>query len=391
MKIVFATGIFPPDIGGPATYVDGVAREFLGSGTAVEVITYGDSAGSDVPFPVTRISRSRAIPMRYASFFRAVRRSLRGDAVAYLQDPVSAGLPAALAGLSRKKPYVVKIVGDLAWEIGRERGLVEDEIEAFQVKRYSGLVERVRTAERFVAKRAARIVTPSHFLEGIVAGWGVAPEKIDVVYNAVRFPKGLPSARDDARKVLGLEGDPILITAGRMVPWKGFETIVDAMPDILAKHPAARLLIVGQGPGEKDLRRRIEASKLGGAVQLTGTLDKNAMALHLRASDIFVLASTYEGFSHLLLEAMLAGVPVVASRVGGNPELIEDGENGLLATPERAAMAEAVMRVADDAELRAKLARNGRERVRHFRWEDMVSRTYAILQKVADVSSNSSR
>ena len=78
MKVVFATGIFPPDIGGPATYVNGLARHLSRSGKDVEVIAYGEPTDTDTPFPVTRISRSRLLPIRYASFFHSVRRSLRG-------------------------------------------------------------------------------------------------------------------------------------------------------------------------------------------------------------------------------------------------------------------------------------------------------------------------
>jgi len=391
MKVVFATGIFPPDIGGPATYVDGLARALSHEGTGVEVVTYGEGDENQAPFPVTRIGRSRSLPIRYTSFFLAVRRSLQRETLAYLQDPVSAGLPATLAALSKKAPTVVKIVGDLAWEIGRERGLVGEGVEDFQSRPHRGVVGRLQAAQRFVARSATRVVTPSAFLKKIVTGWGVDPERIEVIFNAVRSPESPLAKREEARRRLGLEPGPIVMTAGRMVPWKGFDTLVAAMPEVLAREPEARLLIAGSGPGEEGLRRRIEAASLERKVRLLGPLDRESLALYLRASDVFVLGSTYEGFSHVLLEAMLAELPVVASRVGGNPELIEDGEHGLLVDPEPSSIVSALLRLLEDGRLREVLAKRGRERARTFRWPDMVTRTKALLQDAAETSSRSRR
>jgi glycosyltransferase involved in cell wall biosynthesis len=392
MKVVFATGIFPPDIGGPATYVDGLARELVRGGTEVEVVTYGEGEESETPpFPVARIDRSRSLPIRYASFFRAVRRSLRSEALAYLQDPVSAGLPAACAALSKRAPMVVKIVGDLAWEIGRENGLVAEEIEEFQSRPHRGIVKRLQAAQRFVARSANRVVTPSAFLKKIVTGWGVDPGRIEVIFNAVRPPESPLASREQARRRLGLEPGPIVITAGRMVPWKGFETVVEAMPGVLLREPEARLLVAGSGPGEKALRRQIESAGLGRSILLLGPLGRESLALHLRASDVFVLGSTYEGFSHVLLEAMLAELPVVASRVGGNPEVIEDGEHGLLVDPEPPSIVSALVRLLQDQNLREALGRRGRERAEMFRWQDMVGRTTALLQDAAETSSKRRR
>jgi glycosyltransferase involved in cell wall biosynthesis len=391
MRIVIATGIFPPDIGGPATYVDGLARELLRQGADVEIVTYGKADDRASPFPVVRVDRSRSLPIRYASFFRAVRQSLKHQSLVYLQDPVSAGLPATLAALSKQDPTVVKIVGDLAWEIGRERGLVAEEIEEFQSRAHRGVVRMLQTAQRFVAQSATRIVTPSAFLKKIVTGWGVDPERIEVIFNAVRHTESRTVKRDEARKRLELGPGPIAITAGRMVPWKGFEMIVTAMPDIIAREPRARLLIAGSGPGEEGLRHQIDAAGLKPHVLLLGPLDHKSLALYFRASDVFVLGSTYEGFSHVLLEAMLAELPVVATRVGGNPELIEDGKEGILVEPAPFTIVSALLRLFGNERLREALAERGLARAREFRWSDMVSRTTKLLHEAAETSSNSRR
>lgn len=385
MKITIATGIFPPDIGGPATYVNGLAPELMDRGWEVEVVTYGDDGPEPSAFPVRRVSRKPSLPARYASYFRATRAALRGDAnLAYVQDPVSAGLPATLAAMSLSKPTVVKIVGDLAWEISRDQSIVNDEVDEFQTKRYGALVETMRRAQRFVVRRASRVITPSHYLKDLVCGWGARAEDVHVIENGIRAKAETRKTRDEARHNLGLEGGPILITAGRLVPWKGFETVIESMPAILREHPGARLLIVGSGPREASLRALIATLELGDAVELLGSRPSPELAMHLKASDIFVLASTYEGFSHLLLEAMQSELPIVASRAGGNPEIVTDGENGLLVEPVPHDVETALLRLLADPALRQRLAQSGKARARDFTWESMVSRTASLLQEVVE-------
>lgn len=206
MRVVIATGIFPPDIGGPATYVEGLAPELCGKGWDVEVVTYGEASSDEFPFPVARISRGSRLPRRYASYFVSMRKALAGADLVYIQDPMSAGLPATLAALTRRKPVVLKVVGDLAWEIGRAQGVVQDEVGDFQTKSYGAFVEGMRRAQRFVARRATRIITPSRYLKELVSGWGVESERVHVIENGARPKPESRMAPKDARQRLGLEG-----------------------------------------------------------------------------------------------------------------------------------------------------------------------------------------
>ena len=189
----------------------------------------------------------------------------------------------------------------------------------FQTKSYGAFVEGMRRAQRFVARRATRIITPSRYLKELVSGWGVESERVHVIENGARPKPESRMAAEGRPAAVGARGHPILITAGRLVPWKGYEAVIESMPAILRSHPRARLLIVGSGPHESALREQIEKLELGSAVRLLGARTPSELAMHLRASDVFVLASTYEGFSHLLLEAMQSELAIVASRAGGNP------------------------------------------------------------------------
>jgi glycosyltransferase involved in cell wall biosynthesis len=390
MRIVFATGIYPPDIGGPATYVRRLAGELHRRGEDVEVVTYGEAAKTDSPYFVRRVSRQVSLPLRYLSFFVAVRRASRAADLVYLQDPLSSGLPGLLAARSLGRPAIVKIVGDLAWEIASGQGLIADSIEDFQTRRYGLVIEAARRSQRFVARNAERVLVPCHYLKTLVSGWGVTPARIDVVYNSLPKTAGPAPPREEARRQLSLRSETVLISAGRMVPWKGFDTLIRLMPDLLAQHPSLRLLIVGAGPCENELKCLARELNLGDAVTFTGQLDTESMALHLRASDLMVLLSSYEGFSHLLLEAMSAGLPVLASDVGGNHELIENGETGILAPvsdPDR--IKESLMKLCGDAGLRARLARAGQARISKLSWEQMFEETSAVFQRAFDVHSRS--
>ena len=384
MRITFATGIYPPDIGGPATYVSHLARDLFNKGWQVSVVTYGEGTESEPPFPVERVSRSAILPSRYVSFAGAVRRASRATDVIYAQDPLSSGLPALIAARTLRRPFAVKIVGDLAWEIGLEQGRVKDNIQTFQEKKYGPVIGGARRAQRFVARSADRVVVPSEFLKSLVLGWGVRNDRIAVVHNSLPDVQ-IVITREAARQALSFgpsSRDTVIVSAGRLVPWKRFDLLIRLMPGIRSAVSSARLLIIGTGPCEKELRELVAGLKLDKAVTLVGRLDADRMRLHLMASDILVLASSYEGFSHLLLESMRAGLPVVATDVGGNHELIQNGSSGILVPidkPDR--LAAALVELCKNPTSRARLARAGRERSTYFTWEKMVDATVAALRR----------
>jgi glycosyltransferase involved in cell wall biosynthesis len=114
------------------------------------------------------------------------------------------------------------------------------------------------------------------------------------------------------------------------MPWKGFKMLVKIMPQLLEINQFFRLVIVGDGPEMRAMEQMVKNLNLDKKVYLVGKKSKEELALYLAAADVFVLNSGYEGFSHQLLEAMACNVPVVASAVGGNKELIEQGQNGFL-------------------------------------------------------------
>ena len=385
MRVLFATGIYPPDIGGPATYVSGLAQELRRRGIGVSVVTYG-RAGNDVPgpFPVRRVSRARSLPLRYVDFLTSVYREAREADVVYLQDPLSSGLPGWLGARLARKPVLLKIVGDAAWEIARDSGAVSDDFGLFQENTYPARIEGIRRAQRLVARRVDRIVVPSRFLRKVVTRWGVNERRIDVVLNSIPEPDRPEVKREAARESLGLEGRTVILSAGRLVPWKGFDTLIRLAAGMKEEFPRVRWLIAGGGPGEEGLRRLRQDVGAESVVTLLGAVPRERMDEYMTACDLFVLWSGYEGLSHVLLEAMRVGRAIVASDAGGNPELIETGRSGrLVAWRDDPALGRALAELCRDAGERERLGRGAAAAASRFSWPAMVESTLDLLQRMA--------
>lgn len=189
-----------------------------------------------------------------------------------------------------------------------------------------------------------------------------------------------PEARAAARRALGLDRDaPVVGTVGNFTAKKDHATLLDAFAQVHAGQPDARLVLVGLGPLEEQLREQAERLGLGDAVLFTGMRD-DVFEL-LPALDVFVLSSRFEGLPIALLEAMASGVAPVATKVGGIPEVITHGDDGLLIDPgDPGVLAAALTKVLDDDGDRARLAAAARRRAGDFDLGRAVRRIEAIYE-----------
>lgn len=325
-KILICTGIYPPDIGGPATYVKTLENELPKHGFEVRIITYADESSNDNN--IIKINRNEAIIIKYLKYFTAVLNNISWADSVYAQGPFSSGLPVWLASKIKKKKYYLKVVGDYAWERGQQKAGIIDSVDDFQDKKYDFLTELVRMIEQMVARNAEKVIVPSRYLKSIVEKWGLVDSRIKVIYNAVK-DASLAINKTEARKKLGLEGFA-MITGGRLTPWKGLMLLVDLLPELLKVKKDIKLVIAGTGTEEQALRRRVDELKLNKSVFFTGKLPQMELWEYMRASDLFVLNTAYEGLPHIIIEAMKLGCPVAISNVCGNPEVVTDGSNGAL-------------------------------------------------------------
>jgi glycosyltransferase involved in cell wall biosynthesis len=281
-----------------------------------------------------------------------------------------------------RRRFVVKIVGDAAWERAREKNVTTDELEIFQNKEYSWRIELLRKVQKFTSNKSDAIIVPSAYLKKIVAGWGIDESKINVVYNSAEVEVSADFwkiTKKQAQNQIGLRGG-IILSIGRLVPWKGFGGLISIMPGLLSKNPSLMLVIVGDGPSLEDLRFKIEDLRLNENVKLVGVIEHDKLPLYFKATDVFVLNSSYEGLSHVLLEAMAYKTPIIATNVGGNPELIEDGVNGFLVKRgDLEDLKSKILRLHGDEFLRNKFIENSSEKVRRFSFERMINDTIQIL------------
>jgi glycosyltransferase involved in cell wall biosynthesis len=372
MRILMVTGIFPPDRGGPASYVPKMAAALVRRGHAVEVICLSDRLPHDDsshPFRVHRLPRGRFWPTRILlTTFTVWRAAWRHDLV-YVNG---LGAEAALGALLAVRPAVHKIVGDYAWERAVGRGWFGGTIDEYQATRKSPLLRLLDSVRSFPLKLAERIIVPSHYLRRIVSGWEIASGKIHVIPNAV----ARVTAPESASPLASWNGKT-LITVCRLVPWKGIDPLIRLLPEL----PETRLVIAGDGQLRTELEALARSLGVAARTVFLGDVPQAAVNGYLAQADAFILNSTYEGLPHVVLEAIAAGTPVIATNAGGTSEVVEHDATGLLVpVGDRAALKSAIEQLWRDPALGERLAEEASARSRmHFDFEAMVAATEGSL------------
>lgn len=341
MRLVIATPLYPPEIGGPATYAKILFEGLPQYGVEVELVKFND---------VRHLSK---IIRHYAYYLRVLKTAWRVDAVLAL-DPVSTGLPAMWAAKKTGKPLVVKIVGDYAWEQGQQRfGVAQNLDEFVRTEQKNVFVRILQRVQKYVAQSATKIIVPSEYLKRIVMQWGISADKIFVIYNGIELPASIPVMPKNAEEFL-------IVSSGRRVPWKGFE----AIERIARKHANWRVFIASGLP-------------------------RTEVLSWMKTADVFVLNSQYEGLSHVLIEAMTIGTPVIATNAGGNTTLVVHGETGLLIPPkDDASLLNALIAVANNPVAARERALVAQKHMCDFSVEAMLSRTSDVLIGLGHPMSN---
>ena len=348
MKVVVVSGIWPPDVGGPASHAPALAAALLEAGHDVEVVTTADAPPAQRPYPVRWVSRAATPPLRHVAVVREIVRAARGADCVYATTMVRrAALGAALA----RRPLVVKLVADEAYERAVRAHRYAGTLEDFQRAPGGLRIRLLRTTRTAALRRARRILVPSAYLRDLAIGWGLRPGRVTVVPNPAPELPAL-AGRDGARALLNVEGFT-LAAAGRLTPQKALGDALEA----LAQVEDVSLIVAGDGPERGALERRAQELGLSPRVRLLGARPRDEVLLIFRAADAAILTSAWENLPHSVLEALAVGTPVIATAVGGVPEVVRDGVNGLLVPPgDVGELARAIRRVSSDGALLAALA-----------------------------------
>jgi glycosyltransferase involved in cell wall biosynthesis len=375
MNVLFVTGIFPPDRGGPASSVPRMAAALTARGHGVEVICLADHLehpAQEHPFRVHRIRRGLFWPWRVTvTVFKIWRAAWRHDLV-YVHG---LGAECALAALLSGRPAVHKIVGDYAWERAVGRGWFKGTLDDYQSCPRGVVLWMLNYIRVVPLKLANQVIVPSRYLRRIVEGWAISSDKITLVYNAVSR-----AAQPRTEQLPDWSGKT-LITVCRLVPWKGVDALIQLLPELVE----TRLVVAGDGGMRGKLEALADALGVANRVLFLGDVPHQSVRGLLQQADAFVLNSTYEGLPHVVLEAMVAGVPVIATDAGGTGEVVEHNATGLLVpVGDSVALKAAIERLWNDPLLGRQFTSEVSMRLAaRFDFDKMVEATEAVLANAA--------
>ena len=342
MKILLVTGIYPPDVGGPATFIPRMAQYLSERDIQVEVLTLagGEKSVEENSWKVKKINRQIIFPIRFILTVLTAIKSLRTcDAV--FVNGLHEELGLALRFVKRKS--VAKIVGDPVWERSINSGKTNLSIEEFNISKLnlSNSLQRkllVNSLNQFNF-----VISPSQGLVDLVKCWGVSAETFFL-------PNGIENLEDSSSEI---KFD--LITVSRLVKWKQVEAVIRS-----ASVLKLDICIVGDGPEKNSLLNL--ANQLECRATFMGKIDEDEAINLIKKAKIYVLFSTYEGLSFSLLQAMNLGKAIVVSNARGNIDVITNGLDGLVVDMnDQDALTETLKNLSLNKDLRNKLGLKARE------------------------------
>ena len=352
MKVLVVSGIWPPDVGGPASHAPEVAGWLLARGHRVEVVTTARRVPPSAGYPVHWTSRRLPKGVLHLHTTSLVRRRAAAAGVVYTTGMFGRS---ALGALVARTPYVVKLTADPAFERARRRGEVSGDVEDFQ--RGGGGLRGVayRAARDAELRRAFHVFCPSAWLRDLALTWGLDPARVSVLPNpAPTLPKLAP--RDELKRSFGANG-ATLAFAGRLTVQKSLGLA---------------------------LEERAQALGIADRVRFLGPQPRERVVELFRAADASILSSSWENFPHTVVEALAAGTPVLATATGGVAEVVEDEVNGLLVPPGDAdSLAAAVRRFFADADLRSRLREHAAASVAAYARDSVFERLEQVLAAAA--------
>jgi glycogen synthase len=389
VKVAQVSTRFPPGPGGVERHVDEVARRLAARGRTVEVFT------SDLrrEFPMERLPPT--VPREETRDGFTVHRLRVWSFPGELHYPFFRGLEGALSrsrpdivhahtfgtnqvAVARRHrtltgtPFVLTAHFHPIWSI--EGGWLRHRIRGFYDRRMAGPV----------LGAAARVIVQSHEEERLLRSLGLRLPPLEIVppgYTPLPKPPEGPVFRDR----FGVSG-PYALFVGRLASNKGLVELVTAFAELAREDSEAHLVLVGADGGQRaNVEARVRGFALEGRVHLLGHVaDEALLAAAYREATVTVLPSEYEAFGLVLLESLAQGTPVIATRVGGIPEFIEDGRSGVLVpAKDPTALAAALRQVWSDRALARRLGHHGRtETVPRYTWDRLVDRLDAIYREV---------
>ncbi len=319
MRVLVTVGIFPPDIGGPATFVPKIAKYFQDElNYEIEILTLSDNKNSNIndDFTVKRIDRNLPIIYRWLKTIFTIYKLGKNKDLIFVNG---LGTEATIANIFLKKKIIRKIVGDPVWERAYSKAKISENFDEFQVKNYGFSISLQKKVRSYSIKKSDIVVTPSQHLKNFILNLGFK-NKIEIINNGVFIPEENTNI---------FTNDQINITiVSRLVSHKNIEKIIKAISDL--NSPLINLNIIGDGPELNQLQKiSLESNKKDNII-FHGKLNRDEINHIFLNSDIYIQASNYEGLPHSLLEAMSYGIPVLCTPVGECKKILGNEDRGYI-------------------------------------------------------------
>ena len=346
MNILITVGIFPPDIGGPASFVPKISNFLIENGHNVKIICLSEVSNNHIEdnLDVIRIRRSNSLPIRWLKTIYQIVKNGRNSDLIFVNG---LGVESAIAALMLKKKLIRKIVGDPVWERAYNQKKTIESFDEFQNNKHSFLIEVQKLLRNWSINSAEIVITPSDHLKNFVSELGFN-NKILKINNGVDIT--------DIKRTNVDKADINLLIISRLVIQKNINIVIEAME--LLDNKNVKLSIIGEGGEFSKLEGVIHELNLQNRVQLLGKIDNNKISQFLLTADIFIQASDYEGLPHSVLEAINNEVPILSTEVGGCKDLLNDGERGFIIPipPDKKIIAENITYIIDNKDEATKRA-----------------------------------
>ena len=345
-SILILSGIFPPDVGGPAKFADVFSKWLSEEKWKTRVISFSDSGRhrySVGNVEVNLISRKMNLFKRYLFIILQIYRDSRNVKIIFANGLfLELWVASKIFGLK----YAVKVPGDIVWERAKNQSITLQDVDDFQNEDLNWKYRFFRSLYSRSLRGASHVIVPSQHLFMLCELWGVPKNRITLIHNSVFIERFEP---------LEVNKDFDVLTVARLVKWKGIDKIIE----VCAKNQLS-LLVVGDGPEMQNLKRITTESRAN--VTFTGDVAQEDLPSYYSKSKSFVLNSNFEASSYSLLEAMACSLPVVASRKTGSGEVVRHSVDGYL-IDENFSLDEAVHSLFANSGLALEMGRNARERV----------------------------
>ncbi|RJQ14848.1 glycosyltransferase [Candidatus Parcubacteria bacterium] len=311
MKIVLATGVFYPDVGGPAIHCRKIAEMLTERGFKVVVVTYGENPeGDNFKFSVKRISRKIFKPLRWFIYSVKVFFSSFDASVIYAFDVTAAGMPAFLTAKLFGKRFIVRIGGDPIWERVVEKGKRFVSITKYYKDKFY-LVDKpyLFRAIRFMLGRTDKIVTYCFLLRDLYVNYyEISKDKIELIFNPFLKKESLSAS---------LKRQPKVLFAGRFVSYKNLYLVIGVFERIRKSLGKGELVLIGDGPDEEILKGMIKKSKFSQAMRILPKMPQEKLFEHIQSSLVCVGPALTEFNPNFILESLSLGKPVLLSKENG--------------------------------------------------------------------------